>query len=576
MAPTILEALKQALLGKAANAALDEAKPYVDQAIDAVRPPQEAITPGARMIDGYPSMSSGNAAVTSPYSRRQVPGVTSHTLNDDEMNALLQEMSFGDINPAGQKALDDINTAGIIANRDRTLDFVRDNTVNPVVEKQGQEITATAQKLMQETEGKGDPQGAIATAVLQKAQQQSQAKGRTLTDREYADTINAMPEPQQSEYIKQFGAPVVGPRDPYVPEEEPSIFDTMGDKISEFFGNEEKMLTLALAFNSLRFKPDDTLAAGINKRLETLRGNRDHNKTIAAWSASKDPKHQRALQYYNATKDMKGAAKLAYGVGSTYGTTPRLVINPKTGERQWVVMGSDGNIKPVELPEGMEVPPNVEKVETETDIYFYDMGTGTLLGSRSKDIGKGVIEKGMAENWLDSIGGGQKTIDNLSEGISAIDWVLDPSRKDVLDRGFGITGEYLPTIMPETKDLYAKLNQIGAKQFLAGFESLKGGGQISNIEGGQAKQAGLALFDEEGKIKTGLSPDYVREQLKLLREIYQRGIARAERGYRVKPGYNPAIHNELDYLEPIKGGQSAALAAPAASTNPYAGFSIAR
>jgi len=563
MAATILEALKQALLGKAANAALNEAKPYADRAIDAVRPPQEAMTPGARMIDGYPSMSSGNAAVTSPYSRRQVPGVTSDTLNDDQMNALLQEMSFGDLNPAGQKALDDINTANVVAS-------------NPIVDKQGQEITATAQKLMQETEGKGDPQGAIATAVLQKAQQQARAKGKTLTDRQYADTINAMPEPMQSQYISQFGAPVVGPRDPYVPEEEPSIFDTMGDKIGEFFGNEEKMLTLALAFNSLRFKPDDTLAAGINKRLETLRGNRDHNKTIAAWSSSKDPKHQRALQYYNATKDMKGAAKLAYGVGTSFGTTPRLVINPKTGERQWVVMGSDGNVKPVDLPEGMEVPPNVEKVETETDIYFYDMGTGTLLGSRSKDIGKGVIEKGMAENWLESISGGQKTIDNLSEGVSAIDWVLDPSRKDVLERGFGITGEYLPTIMPETKDLYAKLNQIGAKQFLAGFESLKGGGQISNIEGGQAKQAGLALFDENGQIKTGLSPDYVREQLKLLREIYQRGIARAERGYRIKPGYNPAIHNELDYIERIGGGQSAAPSASATSTNPYAGFSIAR
>jgi len=563
MAPTLLEAIKQALLGKAANAAIDKAKPYVDQAIESVRPPQEAITPGARMIDGYPSMSSGLPAQTSGLGNRQdIPGVRSGAPDP----RVLQEM---------------LNEASAMQNRDKTHQFVRDNTVNPVVEKQGAEITAAAQQLMKETEGKGDPQGAIATAVLKKAQQQSQAKGKTLTDRQYADTINAMPEPMQSQYISQFGAPVVGPKDVAegVAQDEPSIFDSMGDKIGEFFGNEEKMLTLALAFNSLRFKPDDTLAAGINKRLETLRGNRDHNKTIAAWSSSKDPKHKRALEYYNATKDMKGAAKIAFGVGTTYGTTPRLIYNPKTGEREWVVMGTDGTTKPIELPEGMEVPPNVEKVETATDIFFYDMSSGQLLGSRSKDIGKGIVEKGMAENWLESVGGGQKTIDNLSEGVAAIDWVLDPSRKDAFQRAFGMSGEFMgvevPTLLPETQDIYAKMNQIGAKQFLAGFESLKGGGQISNIEGGQAKQAGLALFDEEGNLRKGLSESYVKEQLEKLREIYQRGIDRAQRGYRIKPGYNPAIHNEQDYIEQIGGGRTVnSVATP--PTSRFQGFSIAR
>ena len=83
--------------------------------------------------------------------------------------------------------------------------------------------------MLPQTEGKGDPQGAIATAVLKKAQQQSQAKGKTLTDRQYADTINAMPEPMQSQYISQFGAPVVGPKDVAegAAQDEPSIFDSM-------------------------------------------------------------------------------------------------------------------------------------------------------------------------------------------------------------------------------------------------------------------------------------------------------------------------------------------------------------
>lgn len=567
MAPTLLEAIKQALLGKAANAAIDEAKPYVDRAIESARPPQEAITPGARMIDGYPSMSSGLPAQTSGLGNRQdIPGVRSGAPDP----RVLQEM---------------LNEASAMQNRDKTYQFVRDNTVNPIVEKQGAEITAAAQQLMKETEGKGDPQGAIATAVLQKAQQQqrSKAKGTTLTDRQYADTINAMPEPQQSQYISQFGAPVVGAKD--VAEgvnqepEEPSIFDSMGDKISEFFGNEEKMLNLALAFNTLRYQPDQALASSISKRLEKLQDQRGYNKTIEAWKRSKDPNVQKALQYYEATKDMKGAAKLAYGTDTTYGTTPRLIRNKKTGEQKWVQLSSAGGQREVDLGEGWEVAPAYDKIDAGTYWILKDQ-TGMTIGYEPKNLTAAAAQTQLGKDWAESIGGGQKTVDNLSEGVAAIDWVLDPSRADVLSRGFGLTGEYLPTILPETKDLYAKMNQIGAKQFLAGFESLKGGGQISNIEGGQAKQAGLALFDEEGKLKTGLSPAYVREQLTKLRDIYQRGIERARQGLRIKPGYNPMTDNENDFLEPVGGAQqgvpTSPMGMPTAPTNPYAGFSIAR
>lgn len=527
---TLLEFLRNMVMGAGADKAREYVEPKIRDAITEFNRPEQPMTPGATMIDGYPSMSSGNAAVTTPYSPSGMRNVEGDTLNDDQMNALLESISMQDMNPAGQKAFDDTNTANIVNNKEQTLDFVR---------QYGSPVMSNAQKML------------VKDVPPEVAQDPEMQKGAVALSSTQAIAASA--------------------------DQEPGFFESAGNFFKDLFGDEERMTRLALAFNSMRYQPDAQLANVLGDRLKTLSAQRGHNATLLSWQKSDNPKAKKALDYYQATKDMKGAAKIAFGTDTTYGTTPRLVINPKTGEREWMVLGTDGTPKKVELPEGMEVPPNVEKVETATDIFFYDMASGQLLGSRSKDIGKGVIEKGMAESWLESISGGQKTIDNLTQGISAIDWVLNPERKDTLDRAFGITGKYLPTVIPETEDLYSKLNQIGAKQFLAGFESLKGGGQISNIEGGQAKQAGLALFDEEGKIKTGLSPDYVREQLKLLREIYQRGVDRAERGYRVKPGYNPAIHSELDYLEQIKGSKSSApAAAPAAPTNPYAGFSIAR
>jgi hypothetical protein len=53
-------------------------------------------------------------------------------------------------------------------------------------------------------------------------------------------------------------------------EEEQTLFKTITQKAGEFFGNEENMLNMALAFNTLRFQPDQQLSAGIQNRLQTI------------------------------------------------------------------------------------------------------------------------------------------------------------------------------------------------------------------------------------------------------------------------------------------------------------------
>jgi hypothetical protein len=67
---------------------------------------------------------------------------------------------------------------------------------------------------------------------------------------------------------------------------EPGFFDKAGDFFSELFGDEERMTRLALAFNSMRFEPDQGLASVLGKRLESIESRRQSsltaNRTIDA------------------------------------------------------------------------------------------------------------------------------------------------------------------------------------------------------------------------------------------------------------------------------------------------------
>lgn len=55
---------------------------------------------------------------------------------------------------------------------------------------------------------------------------------------------------------------------------EESFFDQVADGAKKMFGNEEKMLSLALAFNTMRMTPDQGLASHLSNRLKTIRENK--------------------------------------------------------------------------------------------------------------------------------------------------------------------------------------------------------------------------------------------------------------------------------------------------------------
>lgn len=70
-------------------------------------------------------------------------------------------------------------------------------------------------------------------------------------------------------------------------------------------------------------------------------------------------------------------------------------------------------------------------------------------------------------------------------------------------------------------DFQAKLDQLGGANFLQAFESLKGGGQITEVEGKKATDAIAAM-------QTSQSEAAFKKELNRLREVIQSGLARKQ------------------------------------------------
>lgn len=133
---------------------------------------------------------------------------------------------------------------------------------------------------------------------------------------------------------------------------------------------------------------------------------------------------------------------------------------------------------------------------------------------------------------------------NAEQAVAAIDGLLKaPGASDI----FGITG--LIPIIPGTEraDAKAYLDQIKGKTFLEAYNTLKGGGQITEVEGAKA-EAAIARLDN------AQSWAAAQEALKELKGVINAGVERA----RMKAGVTgaPSVGDVVDGYR-FKGGDPA-------------------
>ncbi len=111
-----------------------------------------------------------------------------------------------------------------------------------------------------------------------------------------------------------------------------------------------------------------------------------------------------------------------------------------------------------------------------------------------------------------------KTISNSVEILNKVDRTLaEPG----FDKNFGIQGKLVSIPGWEAKDAEARIESLLGSAFLSAYDSLRGTGQITQIEGDKATQAILA-------IDYNTSPQQARAIMQEFRDLVARGAERAK------------------------------------------------
>jgi hypothetical protein len=217
------------------------------------------------------------------------------------------------------------------------------------------------------------------------------------------------------------------------------------------------------------------------------------------------------------------------------------------------------------LPEGTSPAPDTYQVDTGTHIITYDRVTNALLSSVEKNIREAAEEKAIGAETGKSrgqdIAGAGASRASANDALMLIGSLLgQPNVVDGITTYQGTvglqdaTGRFAGQLDPNTLtgasllsqeaiDTIPIIQQLQGKTFLQAFESLKGGGHITEIEGKKAEQA-IARLQRTQSTKAFIAA------LLELREIIVAGQGRLDKLLQKDVG-GPSI---MDQADAILGG----------------------
>lgn len=195
-----------------------------------------------------------------------------------------------------------------------------------------------------------------------------------------------------------------------------------------------------------------------------------------------------------------------------------------------------GGLRPVEYPNGVKPAPGMS---------FQDMGTyilpvNTKTGERGDPLKKEVAGAETEKAHGKGIGEARANLP-VVEGaanmmLGSIDSLMnDPYLPSMVGPW---AGKYAPNVTADAHRVQSKMDQIGGQSFLQAYNTLKGGGQITEVEGKKAT-------DAINRLNTAQSyEDYVAA-LGELRDIVNSVVTRAR---------NQAAGNAAPQVEPDEAG----------------------
>lgn len=261
------------------------------------------------------------------------------------------------------------------------------------------------------------------------------------------------------------------------------------DKVKRFFGNEENMVKMAMAFNTMRMNPDQGLAAHLSGRLDTIAASKTANKTAGAVIGQlRGMGEEEAAKIVEANPAMakevlKQILQKKYATGAS-AKTSGVQVDPNTGQQYVVRTLGDGTVERVDIEGATGLTPERKaRLESTTRLDEADLRRGQEAAQRIFDKSTQIDTQ---------IGRLESALSALDEGASS-GWIQN----------------YLPAMDAATADLRATANQLGIDIINSATF-----GALSEKELSLALSTGLPTGLPEGELKS-----YIRDKVAAQRKL---------------------------------------------------------
>lgn len=212
-----------------------------------------------------------------------------------------------------------------------------------------------------------------------------------------------------------------------------------------------------------------------------------------------------------------------------------------------------GQLRQLETPEGAKLSTGVDKIDLGTQWGIMDKRSGQIVGYQPKDVAGEKAQEAIGKAQGEARATLPSDIQSSEQTIKQIDDLLtNPGFNDI----FGAIDQFRPgwTMPAEGRDALARYNQLKGKAFLEAYGMLKGGGQITEVEGQKAQDA-MARLDR------AQSEETAKQALMDFKDAVKSGVDKLKQkagvsgGQPQHGGQPPEITTEQEYNALPSGAQ---------------------
>ncbi|MDM7852369.1 hypothetical protein [Pseudochrobactrum kiredjianiae] len=222
------------------------------------------------------------------------------------------------------------------------------------------------------------------------------------------------------------------------------------------------------------------------------------------------PSDQLAREKFEWEKN-NGGGTTEYGLAPQYGTD-------ENGNPVIMQLGKNGSAIKTPLPDGVTLSKEPIRVDAGTSTVLLDPITRQQIGVIPKNNAEAAeaTADGKAKSEAKAALGGIEQ--NANQMLATIQSLEDDPK---LDGMLGPVSSRMWNVSGDANRVQSKMDQINGQTFLQAFNSLRGGGAITDAEGAKATQA-------FARLNAAQNPKDYRDALAELRGIVNAGVSRAK------------------------------------------------